>query len=219
MKSLYIYCAGGAGKETCDVAEIINLKNRLWKEIIFIDDIKKEDYFYNKKCLSYEKFKQTIQKHNAEIIIATGEPHIRKILFEKVKKDGYSFANIISDSSVISPSAQIGKGVIIQSFCQISANTIIEDNVFLNYSCVVGHDCMIKKNSFLSVRTGVLGGSTIGENCFFGAGSILKDHITVNDWCVVGMNSVVTKNIESEKIVIGIPAKVVKDNIDKKVFK
>ncbi len=223
MKSLFIYCAGGAGKEVCDTAELIQETEKKWKEICFIDDTyddsKGENTFYGKNVLTYEYFKNSIDKNDAEVIIATGEPLSRKKLYEKVERDGYDFANVICPNAIVSPTAKIGKGVVIQSFCHIASNAVVEDNVFLNFGCIVGHDAIIKRNTFFSVHVSAVGGCVVGENCFFGIGAMAKDHISIGDWCIVGMSAVITKNIESEKIITGIPAKVIKDNIDKKVFK
>ncbi|WP_160152878.1 DapH/DapD/GlmU-related protein [Microbulbifer sp. ALW1] len=53
----------------------------------------------------------------------------------------------------------------------------------------------------------------IGRNCFIGARSIIMPGVTIGDSVVVASGAVVTKNVESNVIVAGNPAKVIKTGI------
>jgi len=50
----------------------------------------------------------------------------------------------------------------------------------------------------------------IGNDCFIGANVTILPGITIGDRVVVGAGSVVTKNVESDTVVCGNPAKVLK---------
>lgn len=51
----------------------------------------------------------------------------------------------------------------------------------------------------------------IGSNVWFGANSIVLPGVTIGDGVVVGANSVVTKDISSNCLVVGSPARVIKN--------
>jgi len=51
---------------------------------------------------------------------------------------------------------------------------------------------------------------TIGNDCFIGANVTILPGITIGDRVVIGAGSVVTKNVESDTVVCGNPAKVLK---------
>lgn len=55
----------------------------------------------------------------------------------------------------------------------------------------------------------------IGENVWIGTNVRICKGVTIGDNCVIGANSVVTKNIPANCIAVGIPAKIVKEDIDK----
>lgn len=92
----------------------------------------------------------------------------------------------------------------------IKDGTNIQDGVLIhtNYGVptIVG--------SGVSVGHGaVLHGTTIGDNCLIGMNAVLLDGSKVGDNCIVGASAVVTGNmvIPQGKLVLGIPAKVVRD--------
>ena len=53
----------------------------------------------------------------------------------------------------------------------------------------------------------------IGRNCFIGAHSIILPGIRIGDGCIVATGSVVTKNVDSNSIVAGNPARVIRTGI------
>ena len=51
---------------------------------------------------------------------------------------------------------------------------------------------------------------TIGDNCWIGAGAIICPNVKIGDNVVVGAGSVVVKDVESNTVVAGNPAKVIR---------
>ena len=51
---------------------------------------------------------------------------------------------------------------------------------------------------------------TIGDNVYIGAGSIIMNPVNIGDNVVIGAGSVVTKDIQSNSVVAGNPAKVIR---------
>ena len=59
-------------------------------------------------------------------------------------------------------------------------------------------------------------GIKIGNDCWIGAGAIILNGLTIGDGAVVGAGAVVTKDVEPYTIVVGNPARKIKDiQIDK----
>ncbi|MCP4264264.1 MAG: acyltransferase [Maribacter sp.] len=54
-------------------------------------------------------------------------------------------------------------------------------------------------------------GITIGNDCWIGAGVNILDGVTIGDGCVIGAGSVVTKTVEPFTVVVGNPAKVIRN--------
>lgn len=53
---------------------------------------------------------------------------------------------------------------------------------------------------------------TIGDNVWIGGGAIIMPGVTIGDNVVVGAGSVVTKDIPANKIAVGNPCRVLRDN-------
>ena len=92
---------------------------------------------------------------------------------------------------------------------QIGENSNIQDN-----ACVhVNYDCPAVIGKGVSVGHGaIVHGSKIGDNCLIGMNAVvLESEIGPN--CLIGAGAVVTagKNIPAGSLVMGVPAKVVRE--------
>ena len=53
----------------------------------------------------------------------------------------------------------------------------------------------------------------IGNNCWFGQNAVVLKGVTIGDNCIVGANSVVTKSFESNSVIAGNPAALIRRNL------
>ena len=62
----------------------------------------------------------------------------------------------------------------------------------------------------------IIHGATLGKNCLIGMNSVIMDNAVIGDECIIGALSMVPAEtiIEKRKVVVGNPAKVVKDVSD-----
>lgn len=128
---------------------------------------------------------------------------------------------IISDSVVLREKCEIGKECIIGTgvtmnigailknrirvvnSSHITANTIIEDDVFISTHVCTTNDNNMDRSPFELKGVHMKKGATIG------AGAIFLPGITVGEEAVVGAGAVVTKDVPAKSVVMGIPAKIV----------
>lgn len=107
--------------------------------------------------------------------------------------------------------------------CQIGVNTKLGRNVLLGYGGlgVVIHDRAIIGDN-VNVGTGVTIGGTskkkevpvIGANTIISSGAKIIGPVIIGKNCVIGANAVVLKDIPDNCVVVGIPAKVIKEGIN-----
>lgn len=217
---LFIYCAGGYGKEVYDLAQRINTKNFKWKAIYFIDDLMsdgKETYL--SKNYSYQSIEKLFSQAECEFVIANGEPFVREKLQKKINDSKYTLTTLIDPSAIVSTTSVIKEGVIIGPNAIISSNTKINKNVAINVGGIVGHDISIGKNSVVSSYVNIGGNSSIGENSYIGMGAMVKENTLIGNNVIIGMGSVVYKDISDNIIALGNPARPMRANTDRKVFK
>ncbi len=146
------------------------------------------------------------------VIIAIGYNHmpVRKKLFDKLTGK-IPFATIIHRSAYIDKSSTVGEGSVIFPGCVIDQYVTIGNNILLNTAVSISHHSSVGDHCFFGPRVAVAGRVTVQECCFMGIGAIVKDLVTIKNNCVVGAASLVLKDIESNKLVYGVPAKVVTD--------
>jgi sugar O-acyltransferase (sialic acid O-acetyltransferase NeuD family) len=216
--NLFIYGAGGTGRELLDI-HYSTIKDKIDKKnIYFVDDNKAGSIIDGVKILD---FMSTIHmgKYNNKYVIAIGEPITRNLLFNKIIINGFCGFNLIHKSTEISDSAVFGEGIVVYANSIISSNTNISNNVMIQFNTVIGHDVAINESSVVSSGVVIGGGVEVGKNTFIGMGVILKENIKIGSNSIIGMGSVVYNDIPSDVIALGNPARPMRPNTDKKVFK
>lgn len=216
---LGIYGTGGSGKEVFEIVQCCEQMRKQWEDIVFIDDERKEDIFWNCKTITYNNLKKTYNTSDIQIVIAIGEPNDRKKLLQSIRNDGYELATIIHPLALISPSAVIGKGVVIQESVCISAEAHVGDNVYINGKTIIGHNVEIGENSQISSFAIIAGGTKVGNSVYIGISSAVRDHIQIGNDVIVSMGAIVMRSVSDNQVVMGNPARVIAKNDDKRVFK
>jgi len=220
MRTLFIYCSGGFGKEVMDVARRINKDANLWSEIIFIDDFYSSESRYGARVFNFERTCNWLLTNAGEVLIANGEPEHRSKLREKIENHGIQLASYLIDkSSVISESTLIDTGVVISPFCSISSNVVLEKNCSVNTMSIVGHDVSVGENAVISSMVNIGGNARIGKNSYIGMGALIKENVHIGENVIIGMGSVVYTDIPNDLIALGNPARPIRPNDDRKVFR
>lgn len=215
---LFIYGASGAAVEIYDLAERVNSLSHRYSKIFLIDDFEEETQYYGTDRIHFSSCEQ-IAKEEFEFIIAVGEPSARAFLLKRIEEKGYKLGTLIDPSAIISPTAKVAPGCIVNAQSIVSSNATMEENCLLGFHVVVGHDAHIKKNTVVCPMATVGGGSTVGENTFIGLNSSMKERVNLGDDVFVGMGSMVFRSVEDEHTVLGNPARVTKGNDEHKVFR
>lgn len=168
------------------------------------DVIGKNNFVYVGKNTMVDKTRIRIRGDNNKILIGEG-CKIRKKCSFWIQGDGCSII--------------IGNNVTMQHANHFNCS----EN---NRKITVGDDCMISNN--LIVRTsdghGIFDMETkkrlnmardvnIGKHVWIAPNSRIMKGVTIDDGAIVGSNTLVTKNIPSNCLAVGMPARIVKENI------
>ncbi len=144
------------------------------------------------------------------VFVALGSNSLRKKLYERVISIGFMPINIISQQSVISPTASIGNGICVMAGAVINANTVVGDNCIVNTNCSLDHDCCVGANCHIAPGVAVSGLVNIGELVQLGTGTSVIDGVTIGEKSFIGAGSVVVKDIPSNVLAYGVPARVIR---------
>lgn len=163
----------------------------------------------------FDEWKEKHKTLDLGFVIAIGNPHAqaRRDLANKLEP------LYIQPLSPIHTSACIGKNTKIPKHTQILAKANIRENVKIKPHCIfncgslVEHDCILHEGVEIGPGAVVCGQVEIKENSWIGANSTILPFLTIGKNCIIGAGSVVTKNVPDNTIVVGNPAKKLRDNI------
>lgn len=215
---LFIYCAGGIGRETHDIAKKADSRGSQWSEICFIDDFMDAGQFYGARQFTYEQFRKIFHPAECQVVIANGEPRNRRILADKVRGDNYALGSVVDPTARLSPSVRLGDGIILFPYTFVSSFAVIANNVLINVGSAVGHDTSIGDNTVVSPLASISGNCSIGSGCYIGTNSCIKEKVRIGENTIIGMGSCVFRDIGAGMIALGNPAREARANIDQKVF-
>ena len=168
-------------------------KTLLGLPIIWIDDLK-----------------SMMSTHKAVCALGTTK---RNAFVEHAIKIGFEFTSIIHPNARVSRKSKVEKGSIISAGVVIAAHTTIGNHVIINRGGLIGHHTKIGSYTTISPGANIAGSVTIGEGTYVGIGAVVLDHISIGAHCVVGAGALVTKDVPDRVQVVGIPARITKDNI------
>lgn len=117
------------------------------------------------------------------------------------------WATIIHPAASVSPTSQIGRGVVILPCAVICTGAVICDHAIINLGAKIDHDVHVGKFVHVAPQAALGGGSRVEENCYIGMGAVVRDHTTVSTNTLVGMGAVVGKRFAPGETLIGVPAK------------
>jgi carbonic anhydrase/acetyltransferase-like protein (isoleucine patch superfamily) len=135
---------------------------------------------------------------------------------------------VIHRSAFIHPNATVTGNVIIGKKVYIGPGAairgdwgeiIIEDGCNVQENCTIhmfpGTTVLLKESAHIG-HGAIIHGAEIGKNSLIGMNSVIMDNAVVGDECIVGSLAFVPAEmiIENRKVVVGNPAKVIKDVSD-----
>ena len=140
----------------------------------------------------------------------------RKRFIEQASALGLRFATLVHPSAQISAQSTIGEGSIINRGVIIATNTRLGRHVQVNRGALIGHHTEIGDYVTIQPGANIAGCCVLGEGTYVGMGAIVLDHLRVGAHSVIGAGAVVTKDVPDRVQVVGVPARIVKENVEGK---
>ncbi len=198
-KDIYILGAGGHAKVVIEIAEDLgyNIKG-IYDQNINVNRI-----------LQYpvsNDIESLLQKKN--VFYAIGGNYNRKLNAQKYNSADF---NLIHPSSVISKSTSLGQGNVVMAGVVINSSVKVQNYCVINTSACIDHDCEIEDYAHISPNAALAGNVKVLEGAQVGVGASIKQNITIGKWSIVGAGAVVINDVPDNVVVVGNPAKVIKN--------
>jgi acetyltransferase EpsM len=214
MKKLVIIGGMGNGTVAASTVEDINIINKEWEIIGFLND-------YEIEPINNYKILGKIEHETVADLLKDDSIYFLYTLFSVKLNFNYlhkltdlqipieRFATIIHPTAVVSKFAKIGYGVCIQPFVSVGPNVVIRNHIQIYAHSLIGHNSelddygYVANNSCIGAHVHLKNGAYLGTNC-----SIIEN-VTIGEWSVVGIGTVVLKDVPQYAKVVGNPARVI----------
>ncbi|MNI16263.1 putative acetyltransferase EpsM [compost metagenome] len=159
------------------------------------------------------KVPQLLEEHKAvNFLITIGDNWARNHIVSRLKSFNIKYGEAIHPSAVISPSAVLGAGSVVMANAIINANAMIGEHSILNSGCIVEHDCEIGSYVHISPGVSLAGNVNVHSYSHIGIGASVIQGIKIGSNAIVGAGSCVINDVIDNSIVVGCPAKWLRDN-------
>ncbi len=167
--------------------------------------------FHNPK-FTIDILKDYHNNDNTNVFLGVIKPYTKLAVFNKYLDQKLNFINIIHQTSSVSSTVELGKGILINSLVSVASFTKIGNFVSINRNASVGHHTEIADFVTLSPGTNVAGFVKIGENSLIGMGANVIDGVTIGRDSIIGAGALVTKDIPDGVVAYGNPCKIIREN-------
>jgi sugar O-acyltransferase (sialic acid O-acetyltransferase NeuD family) len=203
---LYVYGAGGLGREVMELVTILNRQSHTWTQLLYADDdvsgiIEGTPVVGGRESL----LGMTVA---SDVVLGIADPDVKSRLFRELSRNGLlAFPTLVHPDAYVSPSAGVGAGAIIQRGCSVSVAVTVGRFVFVNMGCRIGHDAQIGDFSSLMADVDLGGHDLIEESCYFGTKCTVVPGVRIGRGVRVGAASLVVHDIVDGLTVMGNPAR------------
>jgi len=144
-----------------------------------------------------------------EVLVSIGDNRVRKSVVTGL---AMQFGTAIHPSALLGADTHIGEGTVVMAGAVINPSTKIGGHCIINTAASIDHDCEIGDYIHISPNSTLCGGISVGEGTHIGAGATIIPNIKIGKWAVIGAGAVVISDIPDFAVVVGNPARIIKNN-------
>ncbi|HEX2699129.1 MAG TPA: acetyltransferase [Acidimicrobiales bacterium] len=195
--ALYVVGAGGAGRETLDVALASGAG-----AAGFLDDRLAGSTVRGLPVLAPSE-----APAGAAFVIGIADPAARRRLAGLLVAQGLEVATVVHPRAVIGPDTTVGPGCVVMAGAHVSSSVRLGAHVHVQYNATVGHDAVL--SDFVTVYPGanVAGTVRLDEDVTVGSNAVILQNLGVGRGTFVGAGAVVTRDVGERLVVVGVPAR------------
>jgi acetyltransferase-like isoleucine patch superfamily enzyme len=115
--------------------------------------------------------------------------------------------SVIGRGSVVDNDVLVGARVRVQTNVYLTAFTVIEDDVFVGPGALTTNDNTMARHA----QDEPIIGATLRRACRVGGGAVLTPGVEIGEEAFVAAGAVVTRDVPPRAVVMGVPARVVRE--------
>ena len=115
--------------------------------------------------------------------------------------------SVVGRGSAVDNDVEVGARVRIQTMVYLTAYSVVEDDVFVGPCAVTTNDDTMARHDGATPLRGAL----LRRACRIGGGVVLMPGVEVGEEAFVAGGAVVTRDVPARAVVMGVPARVVRE--------
>lgn len=125
----------------------------------------------------------------------------------------YNLIAIIAkhNTAFVADDVEMGLGTQILANSSVCANAVIGRGCIINTGAIVDHECILEDGVHICPGATLAGCVHVGQYAMVGTGAVILPRIKVGTMSIVGAGSVVTKDVPPRVVVVGNPARIIRE--------
>jgi len=148
-------------------------------------------------------------KRSSHFVVCIGGEHgyARYMTATKLEEKGLLPLNVISHYGLLDKLDAIGDGIQVMPGAIAHKFSRIDKQCILNTNSTVDHECILGKGVHVMGGASIAGRVSVGDFSTVGTNATILPSIVIGENVYIGAGSVVTKDIKSNTVVVGVPAR------------
>jgi len=118
---------------------------------------------------------------------------------------------VIGRGSVVENDVRVGARVRVQTNVYLTAGTVVEDDAFVGPGVLTTNDHTMARHAAARDAGSPLRGALLRRACRVGGGAVLTPGVEIGEEAFVAAGAVVTRDVPARAVVMGVPARVVRE--------
>jgi sugar O-acyltransferase (sialic acid O-acetyltransferase NeuD family) len=148
-------------------------------------------------------------------VVAIGNPfgHVRVKLHALMLARGLYPVSFADPTALICRSAVLGDGL------QVMPGAIVHNDARIGLQCIINtrslveHDCVLEDGVEIGPGAVLCGRVHVGANTWIGANATVRPRVRIGPNTIIGAGAVVVTDIPGDSVAVGVPARVVRENL------
>ncbi|KAI9013466.1 acetyltransferase [Hyaloraphidium curvatum] len=147
----------------------------------------------------------------APFVVPLVSPHHRSRAASHAASLGLVPGRLVDPTAAVAATSLAGPGLYVNALAAIGARASLGAHCAVNRSASVGHH--VRAGDYVSFGPGcvVCGSVTLGDGAFVGGGATVLPQVRIGRNAVVGAGAVVTTDVPDNALVVGNPARVMRE--------